>query len=149
MKLFRRNRSRQEPPPSPRAEAAATPADPPAPAPEPPKQEPAAPEPSAIGPGELREGIIAALRTIYDPEIPINIYDLGLIYEIDVRNGNEVFLRMTLTSPNCPEAETLPGDVLRKVKSVPGVRDANVELVWDPPFTLEMMSEAARLQLNL
>lgn len=98
---------------------------------------------------DLRAAIVEALRTIFDPEIPVNIYDLGLIYDIDIRPQGEVFIRMTLTSPNCPEAATLPRDVQRKVKSVPGVRDANVELVWDPPFSLDMMSEAAKLQLNL
>ncbi|NUP90572.1 MAG: SUF system Fe-S cluster assembly protein [Candidatus Sumerlaeia bacterium] len=97
----------------------------------------------------LRAEIVKALQTIYDPEIPVNVYDLGLIYQIDIRDDGQVFVKMTLTSPNCPEAGVLPGQVQAAVKGVPGVRDANVELVWDPPFTMDMLSEAARLQLNL
>jgi FeS assembly SUF system protein len=99
--------------------------------------------------GPLEEKIVGAIRTIFDPEIPINIYDLGLIYEIAVDEEKRVDVRMTLTSPNCPEAETIPGNVQEVVKSVEGVSDAEIELVWEPPFSVDMMSEAARLQLNL
>lgn len=97
----------------------------------------------------LREQIIAALRTIYDPEIPVNIYELGLIYEINIQPSGAVHLRMTLTSPACPVAETLPPEVETKIRSVPGVTEGKVEVVWDPPWTKDMMTEAAKLELNL
>ncbi|QID16164.1 SUF system Fe-S cluster assembly protein [Nitrogeniibacter mangrovi] len=98
----------------------------------------------------LRERIIAALRQVHDPEIPINIYDLGLVYELhaDETTGT-VHLRMTLTAPGCPVAQTFPGVVERAVEAVDGVEEAQVELVWEPPWTPERMSEAARIHLGL
>jgi FeS assembly SUF system protein len=99
--------------------------------------------------GEIEEKIIAALRTCYDPEIPVNIYEMGLIYDIDVEPSGNVVLRMTLTSPACPVAGSLPPEVEAKVAAIPGVRSAKVDLVWDPPWTPERMSEAARLQLGM
>ena len=98
--------------------------------------------------GMLEEEIIEALRTVYDPEIPVNIYDMGLIYEIDVQNDRFIDVKMTLTSPGCPVAGTLPGEVQRKIESVEGVTGASVELVWEPTWTMEMMSEDARLELG-
>ena len=106
-------------------------------------------ESSSIGETMLRQQIIAALETIYDPEIPVNIYELGLIYDLLIDEENNVIIHMTLTSPACPVAGTLPGEVQQKVLSVPGVNNAVVELVWDPPYHMSMMSEAARLQLGL
>ncbi len=97
----------------------------------------------------LENQVIAALQTCYDPEIPVNIYELGLIYKIDVTPGGEVNILMTLTSPMCPVAETLPPEVEQKVRAVPGVKDAKVELTWEPPWSPEKMSEAAKLQLNI
>ena len=97
----------------------------------------------------LRERIVAALKTVFDPEIPVSIYDLGLIYDLKVGESGDVSIRMTLTTPACPVAELLPTQVEAKVKAVDGVSDAKVEIVWDPPWTPERMSEAARLQLNL
>ncbi|MFQ5935828.1 MAG: SUF system Fe-S cluster assembly protein [Acidiferrobacterales bacterium] len=97
----------------------------------------------------LEEQVIDALRNVYDPEIPVNIYDLGLIYELDIDTGGVVKVQMTLTAPGCPVAQTFPGTVECAVKCVPGVSDAHVELVWDPPWTKDRMTEAARLQLGL
>jgi len=97
----------------------------------------------------LKERIIDQIRTVYDPEIPINIYELGLIYRIDVDAEGNVEVDMTLTSPGCPVAGTLPGEVEQKIREVPGVGDVELELVWEPPFSIEMMSESARLQLGL
>jgi FeS assembly SUF system protein len=97
----------------------------------------------------LKEAIIAALKTIYDPEIPVNIYDLGLIYEIEVDRENNVVVSMTLTAPGCPVAQTFPQIVEDNVRSVPGVNEAKVELVWEPPWTQDNMSEAAKLALGL
>jgi FeS assembly SUF system protein len=100
---------------------------------------------------DLEERVVAALKTCYDPEIPVDIYELGLIYDIEVEPGDaggEVKLRMTLTSPACPVAGSLPGEVEQKVQGVDGVEKASVELVWDPPWTPEMMSEGARLDLG-
>jgi FeS assembly SUF system protein len=93
--------------------------------------------------------IVEALRTVFDPEIPVNIYELGLIYEIKVDSSNVVEITMTLTSPNCPAAGTLPGEVCEKAKGVPGVADAKVEVVFDPPWDPSRMSEAAKLELGL
>jgi FeS assembly SUF system protein len=98
---------------------------------------------------ELREKIVAALKTCYDPEIPVDIYELGLIYEINIDDDAKVHTVMTLTSPGCPVAGTLPGEVERKVSGVEGVKESKVELVWDPPWTPDRMSETARLELNL
>ncbi len=95
------------------------------------------------------DAIKMAIKTVFDPEIPINIYDLGLIYRIDVDADGVVDLEMTLTSPACPVAEELPAEVETKVREVPGVSKVNLELVWDPPWTTGLISEAARLDLNL
>lgn len=97
----------------------------------------------------LKEQIIEELRTVYDPEIPVNIYELGLIYSLNVDSGGNVDVKMTLTSPACPVAGTLPPEVENKIASVPGVNNVELELVWDPPYSMDMMSEAARLQLGL
>ena len=99
--------------------------------------------------GELYEGVIGALKDIFDPEIPVNIYDLGLIYGLDISPQGEVHVRMTLTAPNCPVAQTFPDTVKEALLCVGGVSDANVELVWDPPWSRDNMSEAARLQLGM
>jgi FeS assembly SUF system protein len=96
----------------------------------------------------VKEEVIEALQTVYDPEIPVNIYELGLIYDLVVESG-QVWIKMTLTSPACPVAGTLPIEVENKAASVPGVENVEVELVWEPPYTMEMMSESARLQLGL
>ncbi|MGD2116710.1 MAG: SUF system Fe-S cluster assembly protein [Acidobacteriota bacterium] len=97
----------------------------------------------------LEERIVQALKTVYDPEIPVDIYELGLIYDVDVDEGTgEVHLKMTLTSPACPVAGSLPGEVQQSVEGVAGVERAEVELVWDPPWNPDMMSEAAQLQLG-
>ncbi len=101
-----------------------------------------------ISPKDLEPLVITALKEIFDPEIPVNIYDLGLIYAVDITDKGEVFIKMTLTAPGCPVAQTFPGTVEEAVKKVPGVSDANVELVWDPPWTQERMSELARLELG-
>jgi FeS assembly SUF system protein len=97
----------------------------------------------------LEEQVVDALRGVYDPEIPVNIYDLGLIYTLDIDADGVVNIAMTLTAPGCPVAQTFPGTVECAVKCVPGVSDARVELVWDPPWTKERMTEAAKLQLGL
>jgi FeS assembly SUF system protein len=98
---------------------------------------------------ELRDDIIEMLKTIYDPEIPVNIYELGLIYDIKLSDSGNVHIDMTLTAPGCPVAQSFPGEVEAKVESVPGVSKAHVELVWDPAWTKDMMSEAAQLQLGM
>jgi FeS assembly SUF system protein len=100
-------------------------------------------------PGALHADVIAALKTVYDPEIPLNIYDLGLIYDCEVAGDGHVHVRMTLTAPGCPVAGSLVREVHDKVRAVAGVRTAKTELVWDPPWTREHMSEAARLELGL
>ncbi len=96
----------------------------------------------------MREKIVAALRTVYDPEIPIDIWDLGLVYDVKV-DGGEVHIRMTLTAPNCPVAGSLPAEVERKVRAVPGVKDVKLELVFDPPWDKSRMSPEARMLLGL
>ena len=98
---------------------------------------------------QLRNDIVRALRTVHDPEIPVNIYDLGLVYNIEFDDAGSVQILMTLTSPACPVAGMLVTQVENKVKAVEAVSDAHVELVWDPPWTVDRMSEAARLDLNL
>lgn len=98
---------------------------------------------------QIKERVIDALHTVYDPEIPVNIYELGLVYDLDVDERGHVKIRMTLTAPACPVAQTFPSVVEQTVRDVPGVMGAEVELVWDPPWTQERMSEAARLQLGL
>jgi len=103
---------------------------------------------AAVSHDELKPRVIEALRTIFDPEIPVNIYDLGLVYDIDIGPQGEVLIRMTLTAPGCPVAQSFPGTVEYEVMQVPGVTQATVDLVWDPPWSPEQMSEAARLQLG-
>ena len=99
---------------------------------------------------KLLEGqVIKAIRQIYDPEIPVNIYELGLIYDIDVDESARVHVQMTLTAPACPVAGSLPGDVERRIEAIPEVRSATVELVWEPPWSKDRMSEAARLALDM
>ena len=98
---------------------------------------------------ELKEKVILEIKKIYDPEIPVNIYELGLIYSIDIDEKNKVNIDMTLTSPNCPVAESLPNSVKDSVLKVDGVSDVDLNLVWDPPWDKDKMSEAAKLELNL
>ena len=96
----------------------------------------------------LRSALVDVLKTVYDPEIPVDIWELGLIYDLDVDEAGGVKIRMTLTSPMCPVAETLPPEVEAKARTVAGVSDVKLDLVWDPPWSPSMMSEAARLELN-
>ena len=98
---------------------------------------------------ELKEKIVSEIKKIYDPEIPVNIYELGLIYKIEIDDKNKVEVEMTLTSPNCPVAESLPKMVKDNILSVEGVSDVDLKLVWSPPWTKDKMSEAAKLELNL
>jgi len=98
---------------------------------------------------ELKPHVIQALETVYDPEIPVNIYELGLIYDITLDADHVAHIKMTLTSPACPSAQQLPSEVQWKVKGVEGVSDAKVQIVWDPPWTPERMSEAARMSLGM
>jgi FeS assembly SUF system protein len=100
------------------------------------------------GTQELREKIVQALKTVYDPEIPVDVYELGLIYEINVFPVNNVFVLMTLTSPSCPSAEAIPSEVEKKIKGIPGINDVKIELTFDPPYSQDMMSEAAKLELG-
>ncbi len=100
-------------------------------------------------PSDVENNIVEALKTVFDPEIPVNIYELGLIYDIDIQADGSVQVKMTLTSPGCPVAGSLPGEVQSKVEGVPGVTSADVELVWDPSWNPSMMSEAARLELGM
>ena len=106
-------------------------------------------EPGEVDPDKLREAVIEVLRTVYDPEIPVNIYEIGLVYKLDVSPEGNVDMQMTLTSPMCPVAESLPPEVEAKVACVPGVNDVKLDLVWDPPWNPSMMSEEARLLLNI
>lgn len=105
------------------------------------------PDPAKMA--NLRPQVLDSLRTVFDPEIPVNIYELGLIYDVFVDKDGRVGIRMTLTAPACPAAQTLPMEVRQKAAAVPGVTEAKVEIVWDPPWTKERMSEAAKLQLGL
>ena len=98
---------------------------------------------------ELKDKVITEIKKIYDPEIPVNIYDLGLIYDVKVDKENVVEIKMTLTTPNCPVAESLPKQVKEYILNVKGVSDVNLNLVWDPPWDKSKMSEAAKLELNL
>lgn len=102
-----------------------------------------------IDTNELGESIVKILKTIYDPEIPVDIYELGLIYDVMVNTDYEVKILMTLTSPNCPVAESLPREVEEKVKSIDNVKDAEVEITFDPPWSKELMSEEAKLELGM
>tara|TARA_B100001105_G_C22218280_1_gene368489 strand:- start:221 stop:523 length:303 start_codon:yes stop_codon:yes gene_type:complete len=97
----------------------------------------------------LKDKVIKQIKTVYDPEIPVNIYELGLIYKIEVDDKNKVNVDMTLTSPNCPVAESLPKEVKDNIMKVEGVSDVNLNLVWEPPWDKDKMSEAAKLELNL
>ena len=103
----------------------------------------------AATPEELRQRIIEQLHTVYDPEIPVDIYELGLVYDVSVDEAGKASIRMTLTSPMCPAAEALPPEVETKARSVPGITSATVEVVWEPPWSPERMSEAARLELGM
>jgi len=100
-------------------------------------------------PDEMKQSIVDVLKTVYDPEIPVDIYELGLIYEVDVKDDGAAYVKMTLTSPMCPVAETLPPEVEAKVAGVPGIADVALDLVWEPPWSPAMMSEAARLELGM
>ena len=111
-------------------------------------QKPADADPSEPG-GDLYESVITALKEIFDPEIPVNIYDLGLIYGVDVGNDAAVTVTMTLTTPHCPVAESMPGEVELRVSSVPGVRECEVNLVWDQLWDMAKMSDEARLELGM
>lgn len=106
-------------------------------------------EPGHAETGDLQAAVIAALRSVYDPEIPVNIYDLGLVYDLQIDEKGAVEIRMTLTAPACPVAQTFPSTVECVVREVPGVTDVSVDLVWDPPWSPDRMSEAARLQLGM
>ncbi|MBX2966518.1 MAG: SUF system Fe-S cluster assembly protein [Cyclobacteriaceae bacterium] len=97
---------------------------------------------------DLKNRIVSAIKTVYDPEIPVDVYELGLIYEINVYPINNVYILMTLTSPSCPAAEVIPGEVEQKVKAIEGVNDVKVEITFDPPYSQDMMSEAAKLELG-
>ena len=98
---------------------------------------------------DLKEKVISEIKKIYDPEIPVNIYELGLIYDIKIESENLVKVKMTLTTPNCPVAESLPKEVKDSIMALPEVKDVDLQLVWDPPWDKTMMSEAAKLELNL
>ena len=116
---------------------------------------PAAAAAPAFGPADpertdaLKSAVVDAISTVFDPEIPVNIYELGLIYEIAADADSRVNVRMTLTSPACPSAQQLPSEVRYKVKAIEGVSDCNVDVVWEPPWTKDMMSEAAKLSLGM
>ena len=105
-------------------------------------------DPAITGSAAIREKIIEALRTVYDPEIPVNIYELGLIYDVSVGDDGSASIQMTLTTPMCPAAEQLPPEVETKARGVEGVSQVQLDLVWDPPWNPDMMSEAARLELG-
>ena len=98
---------------------------------------------------DIKSKVIEAVKKIYDPEIPVNIYELGLIYKVEVDEKNKVNIDMTLTSPNCPVAESLPNEVKENIKKVEGVSEVSLKLVWEPPWDKDKMSEAAKLELNL
>jgi FeS assembly SUF system protein len=97
---------------------------------------------------DLRDKVILALKSVYDPEIPVDVYELGLIYEINTYPVNNVYVLMTLTSPSCPSAEAIPTEIEQKIKAIEGVNDVKVELTFDPPYSQDMMSEAAKLELG-
>ena len=106
-------------------------------------------EPASAPGGELHEAVIEALKSIYDPEIPVDIYELGLIYNVEITDDQDAIVTMTLTTPHCPVAESMPGEVELRILAVPGVRDAEVKLVWDPPWDPSKMSDEARLELGM
>tara|TARA_B100000965_G_C19006642_1_gene504821 strand:+ start:83 stop:382 length:300 start_codon:yes stop_codon:yes gene_type:complete len=97
----------------------------------------------------IKDKVITEIKKIYDPEIPVNIYELGLIYDVTVDENNKVYVKMTLTSPNCPVAESLPNEVKNSIKEIKEVNEVDLDLVWEPPWNKSMMSEAAKLELNL
>ena len=99
--------------------------------------------------GNLKDSVVEALKSVYDPEIPVDIYELGLIYDIEISEDGDALVTMTLTTPHCPVAESLPNEVELRVLSVPGIRDAEVKLVWDPPWDPSKMSDEARLELGM
>ena len=111
-------------------------------------QKPPEPVAAEVG-GDLYEAVIEALKEIYDPEIPVNIYDLGLIYHVEITPEHHAKVKMTLTTPHCPVAESMPGEVELRVGAVPGIGDAEVELVWDPPWDPQKMTDEARLELGM
>ena len=98
---------------------------------------------------DIKNKVVTEIKKIYDPEIPVNIYELGLIYDISVKNEKDVTVKMTLTSPNCPVAESLPKEVKDSIIAIKGIGKVDLDLVWDPPWDKSMMSEAAKLELNL
>ncbi len=106
-------------------------------------------EPAATDNHELKDRVVEALKSVYDPEIPVDIYELGLIYDVDITEDGDALVTMTLTTPHCPVAETLPNEVELRVLSVPGIRDAEVKLVWDPPWDPSKLSDEARLELGM
>jgi len=112
-------------------------------------QKPAEAADAAPAGADLYEAVIDALKDIYDPEIPVNIYDLGLIYDVEITPENHAKVKMTLTTPHCPVAESMPGEVELRVGAVPGIGDAEVELVWDPPWDPQKMTDEARLELGM
>lgn len=97
---------------------------------------------------DLKDKVVEAIKTVYDPEIPVDVFELGLIYEINIYPVNNVYIQMTLTSPSCPSAEVIPGEIEQRVKAVEGVNDVKIELTFDPPYSQDMMSEAAKLELG-
>ena len=97
---------------------------------------------------DLRDKVIKAIKSVYDPEIPVDVYELGLIYEINVYPINNVYIMMTLTSPSCPSAEVIPGEIETAIKAIDGINDVKVEVTFDPPYSQDMMSEAAKLELG-
>ena len=106
-------------------------------------------EKRTVDPQALKEKVIDALKTCFDPEIPVNIYELGLIYLVEVSSDGKVMIRMTLTSPHCPAVQSMPAEIEGKVRAISGVTDVSIDLVWDPPWDQTKMSEAARLQLGM
>ena len=102
-----------------------------------------------FSPAQLESRAIQTLKTVFDPEIPVNIYELGLVYEIKADDAGDMYIKMTLTSPNCPVAESLPQEVQTKVAQIDGVRNVKVDIVWEPPWSTEMMSDVARLELGM
>ena len=112
-------------------------------------QRPAAPAGDAPSADALHEAVIEALKDIYDPEIPVNIYDLGLIYDVEITPDHHAKVKMTLTTPHCPVAESMPGEVELRIGAVPGIGDAEVELVWDPPWDPQKMTDEAKLELGM
>lgn len=109
-------------------------------------------QPDTTGPESgterLRQQVVAAIKTVYDPEIPVDVFELGLIYEINIFPVNNVFVLMTLTSPSCPSAEVIPSEVEQKIRAVEGINEVKVEITFDPPYSQDMMSEAAKLELG-